>query len=89
MGVKPKLVVTGPESARSVTKGLEAVKQRGGMEPDDLLCSRNARSRTPLVGRAQWKINQPPSLERNEQAWREYLKMNAFNYYGPLGVLGF
>jgi hypothetical protein len=34
------------------------------MEPDDLLCSRNARSRTPLVGRAQWKINQPPSLER-------------------------
>ena len=33
------------------------------MEPDDLLCSRNARSRTPLVGRAQWKINQPPSLE--------------------------
>ena len=24
------------------------------MEPDDLLCSRNARSRTPLVGRAQW-----------------------------------
>src|SRR5580765_2123501 len=34
------------------------------MEPDALLCSRNARSRTPLVGRAQWKINQPPSLER-------------------------
>jgi hypothetical protein len=32
------------------------------MEPDDLLCSRNARSRTPLVGRAQWKISQPPSL---------------------------
>jgi hypothetical protein len=35
-----------------------------GMEPDDLLCSRNARSRTPLVGRAQWKIIQPPSLKR-------------------------
>ncbi len=34
------------------------------MEPDDLLCSRNARSRTPLVGRAQWKINQTPSLKR-------------------------
>ncbi len=33
------------------------------MEPDDLLCSRNARSRTPLVGRAQWKITQPPSPE--------------------------
>ena len=40
------------------------------MEPDDLLCSRNARSGTPLVGRAQWKINQPPSLGENELAWR-------------------
>ena len=36
------------------------------MEPDDLLCSRNARSKTPLVGRAQWKINQPPSPERKQ-----------------------
>ena len=35
-----------------------------GMEADDLLCSRNARSQTPLVERAQWKLNQPPSLER-------------------------
>ena len=35
-----------------------------GMEADDLLCSRNARSKTPLVGRAQWKVNQPPSLKR-------------------------
>ena len=34
------------------------------MEPDDLLCSRNARSQAPLVGRARWKINQPPSLMR-------------------------
>jgi hypothetical protein len=33
------------------------------MEPDDLLCSRNARPEKALVGRAQWKINQPPSLE--------------------------
>ena len=40
------------------------------MEPDDLLCSRNARSRTPLVGRAQWKITQPPSLGENERVWR-------------------
>ena len=32
------------------------------MEPDDLLCSRNARPQKALVGRAQWKINQPPSL---------------------------
>ena len=37
-----------------------------GMEPDDLLCSRNARSKTPLVGRAQWKINQPPSLKKEQ-----------------------
>jgi len=34
-----------------------------GMEPDDLLCSRNARPPKALVGRAQWKIIQPPSLE--------------------------
>ena len=34
------------------------------MEPDDLLCSRNARPRKALVERAQWKIHQPPSLER-------------------------
>ena len=34
------------------------------MEPDDLLCSRNARPQKALVGRAQWKISQPPSLKR-------------------------
>jgi hypothetical protein len=34
------------------------------VEPDDLLCSRNARSKTPLVGRAQWKSNQAPSLKK-------------------------
>ena len=28
------------------------------MEPDDLLCSLNARPVKALVGRAQWKINQ-------------------------------
>ncbi len=43
------------------------------MEADDLLCSRNARSGTPLVGRAQWKISQPPSLERNEQAQKVHV----------------
>jgi hypothetical protein len=41
-----------------------ALSKRGGMEPDDLLCSRNARPKKALVGRAQWKIIQPPSLER-------------------------
>ena len=34
------------------------------MEPDDLLCSRNARPQKALVGRAQWEINQLPSLKR-------------------------
>ena len=37
------------------------------MEPDDLLCSRNARPQKALVVRAQWKINQPPSLRDNER----------------------
>jgi hypothetical protein len=34
------------------------------MVPDDLLCSRNAWPQKALVGRAQWEINQPPSLKR-------------------------
>lgn len=34
------------------------------MEPDDLLCSSNARPQKALVGPAQWKINQSPSLEK-------------------------
>ena len=33
------------------------------MEPDELLCSRNARPQKALVGRAQWKLHQPPSLK--------------------------
>ena len=44
-----------------------------GMGPDDLLCSRNARPQKALVGRAQWKINQPPSLKNNERAWKDHL----------------
>jgi hypothetical protein len=35
------------------------------MESDDLLCSRNARPQKALVGCAQWKVNQPPSLKRS------------------------
>ena len=34
------------------------------MRPNDLLCSRNARPQKALVGRAQWKINQPPSPKK-------------------------
>jgi hypothetical protein len=33
------------------------------METDGLLCSGNAHDRNVLVRRAQWKINQPPSLK--------------------------
>jgi hypothetical protein len=33
------------------------------MESGALLCSRNARPPKALVGRAQWKITQPPSPE--------------------------
>ncbi len=35
----------------------------------DLLCSRNARPEKALVGRAQWKINQPPSLKRKRASF--------------------
>ena len=37
---------------------------RGWDGPVSPLCSRNARPPKALVGRAQWKINQPPSLKR-------------------------
>jgi hypothetical protein len=47
------------------------------MEPVDLLCSRNARPEKALVGRAQWKINQPPSLKR-ERASLEGLSVSSF-----------
>jgi hypothetical protein len=40
------------------------------MEADDLLCSRNARPEKALVGRAQWKIDQPPSRRDNEEIGR-------------------
>ena len=40
------------------------------MGADDLLCSRNARLRKALVGRAQWKINQPPSLKDTRELGR-------------------
>jgi hypothetical protein len=42
-------------------------RSRGGVEPDDLLCSRNARPQKALVGGAQRKILQPPSV-KSEQA---------------------
>ena len=48
----------GERRGRSLARGTEA-----GMEPVDLLCSRKARPEKALVGRAQWKIKQPPSLQ--------------------------
>jgi hypothetical protein len=56
-----------PDAGRSETGmgcGDGPARKERGMEPDDLLCSRNARPQKALVGRAQWKINQPPSLKR-------------------------
>jgi hypothetical protein len=58
----------GGENSRAI---LLARKTEEGMEPDGLLCSRNARPEKALVGRAQWKIDQPPSLDRNEEAGKE------------------
>jgi hypothetical protein len=50
------------------------------MEPDDLLCSRNARPPKALVGRAQWKINQPPSLKRQRASWEgSFISFDARN----------
>ena len=50
---------------------MRAAEKWEGMEPDDLQCSRNARPQKALVGRAQWKINQPPSLEREQGSLKE------------------
>jgi hypothetical protein len=38
--------------------------QLGEERLESLLCSRNARSRTPLVERAQWETNQAPSTKQ-------------------------
>jgi hypothetical protein len=42
-----------------------------GMEADDRLCSRNARSQKALGGRAQWKIDPLPSLKRERASWQD------------------
>ena len=36
------------------------------------LCSRNARPRKALVGRAQWGTIQPPPLKKSERAWKDH-----------------
>jgi len=52
------------EGVRANVVAFLARRTAEGMEADDLLCSRNARPEKALVGRAQWKIIQPPSLKR-------------------------
>ena len=47
------------EGVRANVVAFLARRTEEGMEPDDLLCSRNARPEKALVGRAQWKIIQP------------------------------
>ena len=61
------------KDARERPGALFARRTKEGMEPDDLLCSRNARLPKALVGRAQWEINQAPSLGDMEQGWKEHL----------------
>jgi hypothetical protein len=57
---------------------LLARRTEEGMEPDDLLCSRNARPEKALVGRAQWKINQPPSLEGEQASLERSIRWMVF-----------
>jgi hypothetical protein len=57
------------------------------MEADDLLCSRNARPPKALVGRAQWKINQPPSLKRERASLEGSYWLLAAALFGTRRVL--
>ena len=59
------------------------------MEPDDLLCSRNARPQKALVGRAQWKINQPPFLERERASLEGSFGWMTVARYAVKGSLGY
>jgi hypothetical protein len=43
------------------------------MEPDGSSVLAQRAVADSLVGRAQWKINQPPSLKDNERAWKKHL----------------
>ncbi len=59
-----------------------------GMEPDDLPCSLNARPQKALVGRAQWKINQPPSPKRQRARLEGALSKCARSMRAVKGSLG-
>ncbi len=59
-----------------------------GMEPDDLLCSRNAHDQNVLVRRAQGEINKPPSLKRERASlegsfmWARAVEPQPFSLLG-------
>src|SRR5512134_495665 len=66
----------GREASAGISEGSEEAQMGkggdSGMEPDDLLCSRNARPRKALIGRAQLRGNPGHPLgERNERVWKE------------------
>ncbi len=44
------------------------------------------RHQETFVGRAQWKINQPPSLKNNARAWRDHLQPRSTGALRPTWV---
>ena len=64
---------------------LLARRTEEGMEPDDLLCSRNARPQKTLVGRAQWRSISHHPLRGDERAWREHVYHSMRAVKGSLG----
>ncbi len=65
-------------SSRGAEEMMVSRRAEEGMGAADLLCSRNARPKKALVGRAQWKISQPPSLKR-ERASLEGSSVTSFD----------
>jgi hypothetical protein len=52
------------------TRMLKKSASREGDGPVSPLCSRNARSRTPLVGRAQWGTHPGHPANVNRKKWK-------------------
>ena len=51
----------------------EKARQQRGDGPVSPLCSRNARPKKALVGRAQWGTHPGHPGQRHEQAWKDHL----------------
>jgi hypothetical protein len=60
----------GTESAGRLL--IKSVSREGGW-PSESPVLAQPRPEKALVGRAQRKISQPPSLEKTEQAWKEHV----------------